>query len=437
MKAFLGRWRSGRGPVLAVFLPILALNLWCGIELRSQARQRERIKDDYAHIHSIGNGLLSVEAWKSHLRNIISERILKLAFTPEEESMLLFEMERVLKRLLQESDAVLRRPQKTFKGKVRKLVYKAAVDVDDLEEETPRFARAILDEIRKPENLEKLKALALSQLDRAASEGRDEGTGPASVAGILERYRMRSVEEFTTHADTRLASIERRVRLCMAAMVGSLAFTGAVWWWARRKPQIHRALFSMSVALGIIVLLSSLAVPMIDIDARIANVDLVLLGERVAFTNQLVFYRSKSILQMVEILLSSRKADSFIVGVLVFLFSVAFPIAKLGASLAVLFARNRERLNWAVRFFAFHSGKWSMADVMVVAIFMAYIGFNGVLNSQLKNLNITTESWQIITTNETALQPGFVLFLAYVLFSLTLSEILTRLVASTNAQPRG
>ncbi len=76
-----------------------------------------------------------------------------------------------------------------------------------------------------------------------------------------------------------------------------------------------------------------------------------------------------------------------------------------------------------------------MADVLVVAIFMAYIGINSILNNQLKGLNGSTESWQMITTNETSLQPGFILFVTFVLFGLTLSEILVRIVSQRIPPP--
>ena len=71
--------------------------------------------------------------------------------------------------------------------------------------------------------------------------------------------------------------------------------------------------------------------------------------------------------------------------------------------------------NKVIQFFAFKSGKWSMADVNVVAIFMAYIGFKGILDSQLTSLNMKTDSLASISTNETTLQPGFILFVAFVL----------------------
>ena len=45
-------------------------------------------------------------------------------------------------------------------------------------------------------------------------------------------------------------------------------------------------------------------------------------------------------------------------------------------------------------------------------------------NDQMEYLNIDTESLTSIATNNTSLQPGFILFLGFVLFSLTRSEIL-------------
>ena len=66
-----------------------------------------------------------------------------------------------------------------------------------------------------------------------------------------------------------------------------------------------------------------------------------------------------------------------------------------------------------------------MADVMVVAIFMAYIGFNGIVGSQMDSLS-RTETVEIFTTNGTKLLGGFYLFLSFCVSSLLLSEILTR-----------
>jgi hypothetical protein len=77
-----------------------------------------------------------------------------------------------------------------------------------------------------------------------------------------------------------------------------------------------------------------------------------------------------------------------------------------------------------------------MADVNVVAIFMAYIGFKGILDSQLSNLNMKTDSLASISTNETSLQPGFILFVGFVLFGLALSLILQKIISLEEKKKR-
>jgi uncharacterized paraquat-inducible protein A len=70
----------------------------------------------------------------------------------------------------------------------------------------------------------------------------------------------------------------------------------------------------------------------------------------------------------------------------------------------------------------FKTGKWSMADVMVVAIFMSYIGFSGILTEQLGQLEGLTNKIDILTTNKSSLQIGFFLFTSFVILSLLVSQ---------------
>ncbi|MNT82162.1 hypothetical protein D3C72_2218500 [compost metagenome] len=68
-----------------------------------------------------------------------------------------------------------------------------------------------------------------------------------------------------------------------------------------------------------------------------------------------------------------------------------------------------------------------MADVMVVGIAMTYIGLNGILKSQLSGLNIKSETLNVVTANNSALQLGFFIFVAYVAYNIILSSILKRI----------
>ncbi len=133
-----------------------------------------------------------------------------------------------------------------------------------------------------------------------------------------------------------------------------------------------------------------------------------------------------------RILIATHKADSVLVGLLILAFSVLFPIAKLTSTDLYLLGNHKIKNNKLVCFFAFKSGKWAMADVTVVAIFMAYVGFKGILDDQLQDLNVTKESYSTIATNLTSLQPGFMLFVAFVIFSFVLSEILKKIAPDAN-----
>ncbi|MCD4711395.1 MAG: paraquat-inducible protein A, partial [Bacteroidales bacterium] len=173
-------------------------------------------------------------------------------------------------------------------------------------------------------------------------------------------------------------------------------------------------------------LLGGITTPMIDLEARIDQLMLQVLGEEIIFRNNILYFQSKSITDVVRILFEERTLPMIFVGVLVFTFSIIFPSLKLISSLLYTYRIGNLRENRLIRFFVIKSGKWSMADVMVVAIFMAFIGFNGIIGSQLDQLTRATEPVEIFTTNGTQLLAGFYLFLLFCISSLLLSETVTR-----------
>jgi hypothetical protein len=116
---------------------------------------------------------------------------------------------------------------------------------------------------------------------------------------------------------------------------------------------------------------------------------------------------------------------------LIFTFSIIFPSLKLISSYIYSTNLLNLRESKVIKFYVLKSGKWSMADVMVVAFFMAYIGFNGVVSSQLESIGRNDQSVEIFTTNGTQLMGGFYLFLSFCISSLILSEILTSKAKNT------
>ena len=67
-----------------------------------------------------------------------------------------------------------------------------------------------------------------------------------------------------------------------------------------------------------------------------------------------------------------------------------------------------------------------MADVMVVTLLMAYVGFRGIADSQLARMETQSETLEVLTTNGTSLEAGFHLFLAWCLYSMAVSHVIER-----------
>src|SRR5688500_10608336 len=120
-------------------------------------------------------------------------------------------------------------------------------------------------------------------------------------------------------------------------------------------------------------------------------------------------------------MISQLKVDLLLVGLLVFIFSVLFPISKLASSIVYIYSRKL-RSNKIIRFLLFKTGKWSMADVMVVAIFMAYIGFSGIISEQLKQIESLAQTMEVLTTNKSSLMLGFFCFTSFSILSLLVSH---------------
>ncbi|MBA3647934.1 MAG: paraquat-inducible protein A [Chitinophagales bacterium] len=418
--------------LLILFLGgMIAFNIWCGIQIHTLSGHRAAIKKDYSQVNSISYGLLSVNAWKDNIQKILINRIQDFSFSPEQERSLKIQISKALNAIITKGDSMLNQNQKTFSGKIKKIAVKALVNTDDIRKKVPQFSQAVIDEIKKPENRDKLKTLATEKIDELAIQTRDSLVDTAAFRMILANYNAKTVDEFNDKTATIIKDLQAEIYRFCYLVIGSMVLLLIAWWFFRKAESLRKPLFILSVVLAIVVLVIGLTTPMIEIDARIKKLEFLLLGQQVQFHDQVIFFQSKSILDVVKILLSTKKTDSMLVGALILVFSVIFPFSKLISTEIYLLGNEKIRKNKILNFLAFKSGKWSMADVTVVAIFMAYVGFKGILDNQLQYMNFKTETLTSIATNETSLQPGFIVFTSFVLYGLCLSEILKRISHSS------
>lgn len=414
-------------------LLILALALLLGAEgyfgwkLHVLSDQQERIKEDYSNINNITFGLFSVQQWKENVSKIVNHQVRNLKMTKKQKKVLQTEVEQVLLALIDKAEALVNKKKKTISGKIQKFAIKNFVNSDSIRAQVPAFARKIIAEVDDPKNKRQLSKMAIGEFNELASEEMKDSAFVAKrkeVEAMYARYKVSSTPSLNEKLVAALAEIRTQTYRYSFGMLGCVAVVLAFWWGLRKRRDLHVTLFVMSLLFAFMLLAVGLTASMIEVDARIRSLDFVLLGEHVTFKDQVLFFQSKSIMDVVMVLISQSGIDSILVGVLILVFSILFPVVKLSSTGIHLLGNKKLAENGVIKYFAFQSGKWSMADVIVIAILMAYIGLNGLLEGQLQALNIKNDSLTILTTNNTALQPGYIIFISFVLYGLILSTIL-------------
>lgn len=398
-----------------------------GYQLYKLSDQQKVAKEEYSNINNITFGLFSVDQWREKVAGIIDHQVRDFTLTKKQRKDLHAEVEQIIHALIDKAEALVNKPKKTLGGKIKKLAIKTFVKTDKIRAQVPGFADKIMAKVDDPKNKNQLSKMAMSKFDdlqRAEYLDSAVAANRAETEKVYKKYQVSSKAELNEKIHASLASIKTATYTYSFAMLGCVAVVLALWWIFRKRVDLHAPLFIMSLMFAFILLAIGLTASMIEVDARIKALDFVLLGEHIVFENQVLFFQSKSILDVVKILITQSATDSVAVGILILVFSILFPVMKLSATGIHLLGSKNIAENKFIKYFAFQSGKWSMADVIVIAILMVYIGLNGLLDSQLKSLNIKSDDLNVITTNNTALQPGFIIFIAFVLYGLILSTIL-------------
>jgi hypothetical protein len=419
-------------PYLPKFLLILGLCIllaceaFFGYRLQALSERQRQIKEDYSTQNNITFGLFSVDQWRDKLTIIVNHQIRDFKLTRKQQKQLQIEVEDILHSLISKAESMINKPQKSIGGKLKKLAFKTFVDTDKIHAQVPTFAKTIISKVNDPESKKRLGSIATSKVEQLGKQTFDSTQTEIMrlTSKMYKKYQVTDAKNFNIKVNADLAEIKKDTYNYAYAMMGAILIVLLLWWFLRNKSELHATLYILSLLFAFILLFVGITAAMIEVDARINVLDFRLLGEHVLFENQVLFFQSKSILDVVEILIKQPKLDSRLVGILLLIFSILFPILKLSSTGIHLLGNKKLAEHKVVKYFAFQSGKWSMADVMVIGIMMTYIGLNGLLESQLHNLNIKSDMLTTITTNNTALQPGYIIFVLFVLYGLVLSSIL-------------
>lgn len=147
-----------------------------------------------------------------------------------------------------------------------------------------------------------------------------------------------------------------------------------------------------------------------------------------------VYEQTRSILGTVRELWGST---DYLVSFLILTFSIIVPVTK-GCLLLASIYSMKDEIRQRIVLIVDLIGKWSMADVFVVAVFLAYLATRD--NAQANSFSVPVLFQQVdvgmVTHLTSTLGVGFYYFLGYCLFSVLWTQVLKYRSPTLNAATR-
>jgi hypothetical protein len=399
-------------PILLLLIVFILSIIVCQSEIEKRA-----IKKDFIELSNIKYGIFSIDEWKEIIAIIITKKIKEYNLDGVNRVQL---RQKVSVFLAQQIDkyevSYYEERSHTFSGFLQATVADVTNIFGHIKKQIPNTTDDILNFINDPKNRGEIRNYILKKLNEYADKTFSK-IDYSIHDKIIAKYNFNNRKDALVGLNAIIEDIDNKNRsyelcLIMLAILTSLYIIFS--------KVFSKNEFMILTIICMTFLVTGLLLPMIEIDARISEFSFSLLGEPVSFHDQVLYFKSKSILEVVQLMITQGRLDLIFVGLLVLTFSVIFPISKLISSVVYIYS-TKLKSNKFIQFMVFKTGKWSMADVMVIAIFMAYIGFTGIITEQLKQIESIAPNIDILTTNKSSLLAGFFSFTSFVILSLLLS----------------
>ena len=405
-----------------LLLVVLFVAVGLSWHIYQQEQKKIAYKEDLIELSKIKYGLFNVDTWKEKLADILSKKVREFNLEGGNRQQMHQKISTFLHSVITGFEERFHREnKKKLLGFMSNGIANVTGAFRRIKEDIPVFTDQILDFLNEKENRESIRDFLVGKLNDYADETFAE-TDYTAVTSILNKYDLKDKTEAVVLLKTKITTIEQELYFFEIALLSLAVF---YFIFLLFPIDLSRLELMLTLLFCLVFLLLGVFLPMIEIDARISQMNFTLLGEQLRFADEVLYYKSKSILQVVVMMLFQGKIKVLLVGVLVCVFSVFFPLLKLSCSMLYLY-QHKFRQSKAINFIVFKTGKWSMADVFVVAIFMAYIGFEGILSEQLKHLESMSKEVELLTTNHSSLMYGFFVFTAFVLLSLVSASKLAK-----------
>lgn len=397
---------------------LLGSSTFFSYKIYQQEKFNQALTDDLIELSDIKYGLFNVDEWKSVFADVLAKKMSEFNIENTDEEALKKEISAFLVKAI---DGFEKRYTENSGGGISGFFKKSISSMtgifDKVKEDIPVFTDQIYDFLTGDNSQVMMKQYLETQLDNYTKDT-FLATDYTLMNHIIKKYEGTNKADTTQIIASKIEENNANKDLYNYTLLSMFVIAALMLFFFKEKNNLEFLTFTFY---ALLLLALGVFLPMIAIDARISELNFPFLGETIQFKDQILFYKSKSIMEVVELMMAQNRMDLFFVGGLVFLFSILFPLSKLISSIFYTFS-NRLKNNRVINFLVFKTGKWSMADVFVIAMFMAYLGFDGLITEQLNQLQTLTKSTAVLTTNNSGLLFGFYAFTGFVLFSLFLSQ---------------
>ncbi len=412
------RWYGLRLTVAAI---LLVPAIWFSWKTVDGLAARRNMRTDLAEIENAQYGILSADKWRSIIGPILNAQIDQLDLKGESKN-LRPQVQRALNALLDKIDA--NKPSGIQGMLVTKMIA-------TLRPQVPEYTDVVMGQLVNPGTQKSFKESIRGVLATAVANTFGN-TDMTTYNAILKHYGCSSGAACEQILGTKIAESDTQLNRYYLTVLASAAIAFILLMVGRRT--LSRSAIVVLMLFCIAMGAGGVLSPMLEVEVRVTKIDATLLGTPIEFQEQSLYYRSKTVFEVFQTLTHMGRPEMTIVGVLVILFSVVFPTLKMLALAASLFRPSLLRTNRFIKLLAFELSKWSMADVMVLAIFMSFVAFNGVAGSALDGLRTMPNVQQVlIPTNASKILPGYYLFIGFCVSSILLSRKLQHGIASSSA----
>jgi hypothetical protein len=404
--------------------------IWGSWQTMDGLEKRRELRTDLAEIEHVRYGLLSADQWRSIIGPILNAQVDKLDLKGQSKNLRPM-VEHSLNSLLDNIKQQMSAPKPANSKAMTAPPMVVNMIINSLRPHVPEYTNVVLAELSKPQNQKAFKESVRSVLDDAV-KNTFSSVDMSTYKAILNHYGCTSGTECEQSLRSRIEQADSQLNRYYLVVLASAAIGFLLL--AVGRSALSRASVVVLMLFCIVMLIGGVLSPMLEVEVRITRLDATLLGSPIEFHEQSLYYRSKTVLEVSRSLIEMHRPAMSLVAVLVILFSVVFPTLKMLALGVSLFRPSLLRTSRVIRLLALELSKWSMADVMVLAIFMSFIAFNGVIESGLGGIRAEPAIQQlVIPTNSSRILPGYYLFIGFCVGSICLSKKLERGIASEAA----